>query len=420
MLFRLSAQTVFSAITQMWANKARAALTTLGIIIGVWAITAVIAAIGSLNGWVMKGFEELGANKLELWGQVPEGQRGRMSWQKVKLNQTDADAIRQHAESVDLLALYANESCRARTAYEEKGGVRVTAIEAEWLEINNRTILEGQPIQPSHVEDALQVCLINEHGVEELRLDNGGVGEHIFLNDHRFLIIGIIQTKDLGPMFGGGEARAEVYVPFPMIYKLDRWPWPQATIRMKTEGSEFLGKDWTKNVEEEIRFILRNVRGLKPGEDDTFDMFVIESIVDNMRKIGDGMLMGASVMVGISLLVGGIGIMNIMLVSVSERTREIGLRKAVGANPLVILLQFLIEAVILCLGGGLLGLVLGQLTVLGMTSVDQENWPFADAQIPIWAIVLAIGFSAGVGIVFGMWPAVKAARLNPIEALRHE
>jgi len=132
------------------------------------------------------------------------------------------------------------------------------------------------------------------------------------------------------------------------------------------------------------------------------------------------MLVGASVMVGISLLVGGIGIMNIMLVSVSERTREIGLRKAVGANPLVILLQFLIEAVMLCLGGGLIGLVLGQLTVLGMTSVDEENWPFATAEIPLWAILLAIGFSAGVGIVFGMWPAVKAARLNPIEALRHE
>ena len=110
--------------------------------------------------------------------------------------------------------------------------------------------------------------------------------------------------------------------------------------------------------------------------------------------------------------------MNIMLVSVSERTREIGLRKAVGANPAVILIQFLIEAVILCLMGGIVGLVLGQATTLGLTKIPDS--PLQSAEIPMWAIVLAFGFSAGVGVIFGMWPAVKASRLDPIEALRHE
>jgi putative ABC transport system permease protein len=122
--------------------------------------------------------------------------------------------------------------------------------------------------------------------------------------------------------------------------------------------------------------------------------------------------------VSISLLVGGVGIMNIMLVSVSERTREIGLRKAVGARPSIVLLQFLVEAVVLCVVGGLIGLVFGQAMTLGLQSIPDAN--LEGAQIPPWAIALAFAFSAGVGVVFGMFPAIKAARLDPIEALRHE
>ena len=178
-----------------------------------------------------------------------------------------------------------------------------------------------------------------------------------------------------------------------------------------------------EDVQEEVRFVLRKHRQLKPDEEDTFEMFVFESILRNMRSIAAGLTAGASVLVGISLLVGGVGIMNIMLVSVSERTREIGLRKAVGANPLTILAQFLTEAVVLCLFGGVVGLILGQVTVLGMQQAAKSSESlkaFTDAQIPAWAIILSFGFSAGVGILFGMWPAIKAARLNPIEALRHE
>ncbi len=409
MFMRLMVQTVFSALTQMLANKVRASLTMLGIIIGVWSITAVIAAVGALNGFVLGGFEKFGANKVELWGIVPRELRGRMSWDSVRLKPAEAQAIRQRAPSVKRLALYSNFRTAVRTANEELTGVRITAMEPELLDITHRVVVEGRRLTETDMDEELQVCIINQTAIDELHLDGGGLGEFISIGDRRFQIVGVLENEDRGPMFGGGEAQTEIHVPFTLAFKYQSTPWTQASVEM-------VSGDKSEDVKEEMRFILRHMRQLKPEDADTFDMFVIESVVNVMRQIGRGLVMGASVLVGISLLVGGVGIMNIMLVSVSERTREIGLRKALGANPMVILLQFLLEAIILCMVGGAIGLVLGQSTVLAMGRAEV----FAGANIPMWAIVLAFGFSAGVGIVFGMGPAIKAARLNPIEALRHE
>jgi putative ABC transport system permease protein len=409
MLMRLGVQTIFSALSQMAANKVRAALTMLGIIIGVWSITAVIAAVGALNSFVLKGFEKFGANKVQLWGEVPREMRGRMSWDSVRLTPQEAAAIRERAPSVKRLALYCNFRTSVATSLEELTGVRITAIEPEFLDINQRVLVEGRRLTETDDNDQLQVCLINQTAIDELHLNEGGLGEFISIGDRRFQIVGVLENEDRGPMFGGGEAQSEIHVPFSLAYKYLSTPWTQATIEM-TSG------DKSADLKEEVRFVLRHMRQLKPGDEDTFNMFIIESVVNVMRQIGNGMVMGASVLVGISLLVGGVGIMNIMLVSVSERTREIGLRKALGANPVIILLQFLLEAIILCMVGGVIGLVLGQSTVLAMNQAEF----FEGAQIPVWAIILAFGFSAGVGIVFGMGPAIKAARLNPIEALRHE
>ena len=166
----------------------------------------------------------------------------------------------------------------------------------------------------------------------------------------------------------------------------------------------------------ELRFYLRNARRLLPGEPDTFQLQAMEEIQQQFNVVAGIITAIASGIVGISLLVGGIGIMNIMLVSVSERTREIGLRKAVGARPSAILLQFLVESIVLCLLGGLLGLGGGQLLTLSIALIPNAD---IQAYIPLWAVGLAFGFSA-VGVYFGMFPAVKAALLDPIEALRHE
>jgi putative ABC transport system permease protein len=174
----------------------------------------------------------------------------------------------------------------------------------------------------------------------------------------------------------------------------------------------------SEEAQAEVTFFMRHQRHIRLGEADTFRIWVIQKELDEFSKVAATTTAIAAGVVGISLLVGGVGIMNIMLVSVSERTREIGLRKAVGARPGAILLQFLVEAVMLCCLGGLFGVLGGQ----GLTKVI-AGLPGANldkAYIPGWAIALSFGFSAGVGLVFGMFPAIKAARLDPIEALRHE
>ena len=167
-----------------------------------------------------------------------------------------------------------------------------------------------------------------------------------------------------------------------------------------------------------MRFVLRRIRGLSPGEPQTFQVAAIDRFIEQFKALAAGITAIAGGIVGISLLVGGIGIMNIMLVSVSERTREIGLRKAVGATPMAILMQFLLEAVTLCLVGGFIGIALGRLAAFGLTKIPGAQLEQAD--VPFWAVVLSFAFSALTGIVFGMFPAIKASRLDPIEALRHE
>jgi putative ABC transport system permease protein len=167
----------------------------------------------------------------------------------------------------------------------------------------------------------------------------------------------------------------------------------------------------------EIAFFLRRTRRIKPGEPDTFRIQSVESLREKFNKVALLITLVAGGVVGISLLVGGVGIMNIMLVSVSERTREIGLRKAVGAKKSAILTQFLVEAIVLCFVGGLVGVCVGHLLTLGITAIN----PLMDqTQIPPWAIALSFAFAGSVGLFFGMFPAIKAARLDPIEALRHE
>ncbi|MGP1345865.1 MAG: ABC transporter permease [Phycisphaerales bacterium] len=411
MPIRFLLQTVFSAIAQIWNNKARAMLTTLGIVIGVWAITTVIAAVSSLNTWVLSEFESLGARRLNLWGDVPDSMRGKVSWQDVRIGLDDVAVLRTHATTIESIALQAYLRCTVTHADRRFDGVRVTGIEPDLFDIENRKILSGRPLTMTDSDNRRQVAVINDFAVDELRLEGGGVGEHILINNRRFLVVGVVETQQLPAMFGANESRVEAFIPFDTTRSMVVSPWTEAVVRLAEAGQ-------AEEAREEIRFVLRKHRQLEPEDEDTFEMFILESALDQLRSLGAGLTAGAGVLVGISLLVGGIGIMNIMLVSVSERTREIGLRKALGANPLVVLTQFLVEAIMLCVMGGVVGLILGQATTLGLRAIP--DFPFSQAEIPAWAIALAFGFSAGVGVVFGMYPAIKAARLDPIVALRHE
>ncbi len=409
-ILRLVWQTVFLAIGQVWSNKIRAFLTALGIIIGVLGVTVVAAGLDGMQGYVLTQFEGIGAKKMWLWGNVPEDKRSVMSWTDVKINTYEANLILDNAETIETLTPGCRASWSVGYGKKVEQAVRVTGIWPTWHEIENRQVLYGRPF--SRIDDAenRQVCLINEQGIEDLNLDTDPVGDYILVNNRRFLIVGVVETKETS-MFEGGQTRTELFIPFSTHKMMNPYTWTELTLQM-------FDPDKSEDAMAEIRFILRNHRNLDPEDEDTFDMFVVQSAIEDFNNVAKviGLVMGG--VVGVSLLVGGIGIMNIMLVSVSERTREIGLRKAMGAKPPVVLLQFLVEAVVLCVIGGLVGLLIGNIIVTAFQFLP--DFPLKSISIPQWAIILSLGFSAVVGIVFGMGPAIKASMLNPIDALRHE
>ncbi|HOE29576.1 MAG TPA: ABC transporter permease [Planctomycetota bacterium] len=407
----LVAQSAWLALGQIWANKSRSFLTMLGVIIGVASVVAVIAALTGLKAKIVSKFETVvGSNNIFMFPERPDrGRFHRGAWHVIRFRPEQFEGLLQHCPSVSRFTRICESrtTVRCREYVIEDVGVR--GIESSWHAIQGRKVLVGRPFSPVDEEQALQVCLVTEDVRDKLHLDRDPTGARIVVGRRSFRVIGVIEKA---PQFGGREGRSEreVIIPFATGWKF-KWPWMWAIASSKSAAT-------AEEATAEVRFFLRRMRHLKPGDPDTFHLEVMERHLKEIQNVALIMTAVAGGIVGISLLVGGIGIMNIMLVSVSERTREIGLRKAVGARPGTILLQFLVEAVVLCLCGGCLGLLGAEALTKGITSIP--NAELEMAYIPLWAIGMAFGFSAFVGICFGMFPAIKAARLDPIEALRHE
>lgn len=409
-IVRLMIQTVFLALGQIWANKVRAMLTTLGIIIAVAAVIIIVALTTGMKQFVLDQFATFGANKVWIFPRRPDTQRERYSFRQIRITTPQVDGLLVNCPSLARVSPIMMMSVPVQAGEIVEPFVNVQGIRPDWHEIEQRFVTVGRPFFQIDEDERRQVCLINDKGVAELRLNTDPSGATILVDGRRFLVVGVVETKTVSPMFGGDEAQTEIYIPF-RTGEMMR-PEPRMYAIGQTRSPEL-----SEDVKAEVKFYLRRARGLGPDEPDTFGVEAIDSAIEQFKKVAAMITLVASGIVGISLLVGGIGIMNIMLVSVSERTREIGLRKAVGARPGVILLQFLVEAVTLCVVGGLVGLVFGQGVVLGLRFAWEG---FKSATVPIWAVAVSIGVSALVGIVAGMFPAIKAAVLNPIDALRHE
>ena len=409
-LFWLQAITL--AFSQIWANKSRAFLTALGIIVGVASTTAVIAALTGLKAKVLSEFESVGASKFFVFPDRPDNApRNMYPWEKILLKTDEAKAIRDECTLVKAITQITEVGLDVDSAGKRIEGITVAGIWPDWHEVQNRFVQEGRPFTQIDVDSERQVCLINQDAIRELDLPANAVGEAILLGGRRFMIVGIIETTQ-ARFFGMNTSSAEIFIPFSVAEKLQ-----DRNFFMRIEGL-FMSPETAADGEDEVRFVLRRMRGLSPGDPQTFQVAAIDKFIAQFKTLAAGITAIAGGIVGISLLVGGIGIMNIMLVSVSERTREIGLRKAVGATPMAILLQFLLEAVTLCLVGGFIGIAFGRLAAFGLTMIPGAQLEQSD--IPFWAVALSFVFSAMTGIVFGMFPAIKASRLDPIEALRHE
>jgi putative ABC transport system permease protein len=410
-LLLLCYQSLMLALSQIRTNKVRSMLTTIGIVIGIASVTAVIAALTGLKAKVLGAFESFGTNKIFIQPDVPStGRLQHFNWRQFNFRPEIVDGMLEHCPSVKSVTRVIENQYPIQ--YHEHGDeqANVMGIDPDWHVIENRYVTLGRTFTLIDNEEGRAVCLINDKARSKLSLPVDCVGESILVNGRRMTVVGIVETQPHSDMFGEGRSGSEVLVPFRTLYRPYRYGMHLIAASRSPEVSE--------EAQAEVNFFMRHKRHIRLGEPDTFRIWVIQKELDEFSKVAATTTAIAAGVVGISLLVGGVGIMNIMLVSVSERTREIGLRKAVGARPSAILLQFLVEAVMLCCLGGLFGVLGGQ----GLTKVI-SGLPGANldkAYIPGWAIALSFGFSASVGLVFGMFPAIKAARLDPIEALRHE
>ena len=409
--FRLFYQSVSLALGQIWANKMRSVLTTIGIVIGVASVTAVIAALSGLKAQILGQFETIGTNTIFVGPRRPKtGPLRHASWWTIRFLPEHFDGMLEHCPSIARFSRLGSVGSRtARFGENSVENVNVTGIEAAYHDIENRPVILGRKFSVIDNMQKRQVCLIDPKLQTELRLDRDCIGQKIRLGHRTFVIAGVIERRPDLNLGQDAEDYYEAFIPFRTLYKLGE---PGIWAFAASKSAEVVDE-----AQAEMRFFLRRTRGVRPNEPDTFRIESVSSFLETFNKIALMVTLVAGGIVGISLLVGGVGIMNIMLVSVSERTREIGLRKAVGAKNSAILTQFLIEAVVLCFFGGLVGLGIGQcltLLISGINPILEKTY------IPGWAIALSFGFAGSVGIFFGLFPAVKAARLDPIEALRHE
>ncbi len=413
MILRLLIQTVVLALQQIWANKIRAMLTTLGIVIGVSAVIILAAAGQGFKTFVLDQFSAFGASKVWIFPRMPPEQRDRFSFRQIRLNTDQVDSILSYCPSLQAITPVMQINATVQAGDRVQQFVNIQGVRPSWHDIEERSVIRGRALMQVDEDERRQVCLVNDKAIEELGLDADPTGTTILAAERRFLIIGVVETKQVSPMFGGNEAQTEIFIPFNTGVSIR--PEPRLYAIGKTKAPELF-----EDAKAEVTAHLRRVRHLGPEDPDTFGVQAIEQAISQFKKVAGGITVFIAGVVSISLLVGGIGIMNIMLVSVSERTREIGLRKAIGARPEVVLLQFLVEAITLCLMGCVLGLIIGGAIVLAMRSFGGETSPVAKAEAPMWSIILSVVFSAGTGVIFGMFPAIKASRLDPIVALRHE
>ncbi len=412
---RLVGQSIRLAIVQIWVNKTRSVLTTLGIIIGVASVIAVIAALSGLKAKVMSDIETFGTNRIFIWPDRPDtGRYKNVPWDVIRFKPEQFEGLLEYCPSVSCFTSIDSDRDSIRYKEYTLEGIRVSGIESAWHLIESRPVIIGRAFSTIDQTQARSVCLLSQKLRDKLGMNRDCTGELVTIGYRTYRVLGVVEEQPSMSMLGGdgGGSEYEAFIPFQTMYRNSgNWSWFRVMAASKSA-------DVSEEAKAELTFFLRQKRHIQPGEPETFQVRTVESEVRKFQEIATRFTLVASAVVGVSLLVGGVGIMNIMLVSVSERTREIGLRKAVGAGAAAILTQFLIEAVVLCCIGGLVGLGLGQLLTTAIAHIPKVN--LDKAYIPGWAILMSLGFSALVGIFFGLFPAVKAARLDPIEALRHE
>ncbi|MHC4400401.1 MAG: ABC transporter permease [Planctomycetota bacterium] len=410
--------TVRVALRALGKNKLRAGLTVLGVVIGVGAVTTMVSVGQSANHLLQSELETLGTNVIVVTsGSRRHGGVHRGAGVMPTLTAKDAEALADQCPS--LMAVTPIVGTREQVIYGNTNWApdSVLGVNEEYVVAANWGIRLGGCFTDQEIRSAAKVCVIGQTLVEKLFQTTDPIGKKIRIKNIPFVVIGVLEAK--GANLAGDDRDNFVLAPY-------------TTVRKRLRGSNFDNVDFIftsarspsrmQQAEHEIRQVLLERHGIGPGDKSDFEVHNTEEIAKILDTVTNIMTTLLAAIAGISLLVGGVGIMNIMLVSVTERTREIGIRMAVGAREKDIRRQFLVESVVLSTMGGIVGLGLGIGASAGITAIIDTMTSGSEWKVIISfkAAALAILFSAAVGVTFGYYPARRASRLDPIEALRYE
>ena len=379
------------ALNRIWATKVRSLLTMLGVVIGVAAIVALTSIVDGASQGINKSLATLGTNQLNITAMSPDA-----------LTEQDAKAL---AELEDVSVMFVQSQNEGTIATgDTRVNARLVGVSSEYFEAVKPEIALGSYLSSSSLAQTAKDVVFGADAANDVGLTADMLGQTVKLNGQDFRLVGVLDDQ---AGFGTG---GRVYVTLDSARKLfSQYPYVSSIVIQANTPEQVDGLQVTADS------LLRERYGLGVDTDARYTITNQASLIAAVSSITDTLGLLLTGIAAISLIVGGIGIMNIMLVSVRERTREIGVRRAIGAKQSDILTQFLIEAIVLSLAGGVVGLILGEIAAFFLAILG--DWVFA---IKLDTVLLALGFSLLVGVVFGVWPARTAAKLEPIDALRFE
>ncbi len=401
-------ESILIAVRAVWSNKMRAVLTTLGIIIGIASVTGMATVVNGIEQGFENDISSLGTDVvyIEKWPWVRSGKW----WEYINrpnITAQLASDINDQSRMVKAATAVVSTSESLKTEYESISSTRIVGVQANFGDVQVVHLAEGYFITPFDDQGARNVAIIGASVADELFPFGSPLGKELKIAGNAFRVIGVMTRQGQGSEGSASEDWA-VQIPFNSFKKFFGTRWRDVSVRAKVIEGVALA-----DAKDEIRGVARLSRGLTVGEEDNFEINEQETLRATIEPIKNAIYGIGIGLTALALLVGGIGVMNIMFVTVRERTREIGIRKAVGARRISILMQFLVEAIVICMVGGLIGVGLAFPLSMLIGAV-------LPASLDMNTVIMAFIICVAIGTVFGLAPAWSAAKAPPIEALRYE